>query len=137
MFGTTKGNFSSELTEGKFETLRVPKVQSTFETFSSELTQSKFEPGKSLHFDFFDVKKNKKLTNSKNQHIVQIETTTSYQQNLLTHWLSAVKNKSFKLTEGKFGTTFGSFKRSFVFQSSEQEKFVWIETRRVPIYIKW
>ena len=44
------------------------------------------------HFDFFDTKRNKKIHDSKNRQILQIKSTTSYQQNWLTGTSISIKD---------------------------------------------
>ena len=47
-------------------------------------------PNKLCLFDFFDTKRNKKMQDSKNRHIIQIQSTTSYQKN----WLTVLKTQN-------------------------------------------
>jgi len=47
-------------------------------------------PNKLCLFDFFDTKRNKKMQDSKNRHIIQIQSTTSYQEN----WLTVLKTQN-------------------------------------------
>ena len=60
-------------------------------------------PNKLCLFDFFDTKRNKKMQDSKNRHIIQIQSTTSYQENWLT--VLEVKTKYFSQikTQNPFG----------------------------------
>jgi len=57
-------------------------------------TKNNFEklcfPNKLCLFDFFDNKRNKKMQDSKNRHIIQIQSTTSYQEN----WLTVLKTQN-------------------------------------------
>ena len=57
-------------------------------------TKNNFEklcfPNKLCLFDFFDTKRNKKMQDSKNRHIIQIQSTTSYQEN----WLTVLKTQN-------------------------------------------
>ena len=70
-------------------------------------TKNNFEklcfPNKLCLFDFFDTKRNKKMQDSKNRHIIQIQSTTSYQENWLT--VLEVKTKYFSQikTQNPFG----------------------------------
>ena len=60
-------------------------------------------PNKLCLFDFFDTKRNKKMQDSKNRHIIQIQSTTSYQEN----WLTVLKGKTKYFSQIKTQNPFG------------------------------
>ena len=60
-------------------------------------------PNKLCLFDFFDTKRNKKMQDSKNRHIIQIQSTTSYQEN----WLTVLEGKTKYFSQIKTQNPFG------------------------------
>jgi hypothetical protein len=82
-------------------------------------TKNNFEklcfPNKLCLFDFFDTKRNKKMQDSKNRHIIQIQSTTSYQENWTASlseqtkfvWLTVLEGKTKYFSQIKTQTPFG------------------------------
>ena len=72
-------------------------------------------PNKLCLFDFFDTKRNKKMQDSKNRHIIQIQSTTSYQENWKASlseqtkfvWLTVLEGKTKYFSQIKTQNPFG------------------------------